>query len=56
MGHIEVGQRRFGWGMSKLGRQDGTGAERGRSKWKMEMSLKNGEEGETEGMKEKIHK
>lgn len=47
---------RFGLGIPKLGRQDGTGAERGRSKWKMEMSLRNGGESETEGMKEKIHK
>jgi hypothetical protein len=47
---------RFGWGMLKLGRQDGTGTERGRRKRKMEMSLKNGGESETERIKEKIRK
>jgi hypothetical protein len=47
---------RFGWGMPKLGRQDGTGTERGRSKWKMERRLKDGGERETEGIREKIHK
>jgi hypothetical protein len=45
---------RFGWGILKLGRQDGTGTVRGRSKWKMESSLKNGGESETEGIKEKF--